>query len=55
MKTDFILLDEAKDYSNKNDYPFGEKTNKIIGACMEVHFYTWKRIFGDCLQRCIGI
>ena len=37
MKTDFILLDEAKDYGDKASYPFSTEVYKIIGACMEVH------------------
>ena len=38
MKTDFILLDEAKNfYESNQNYPFQDEAYRIIGACMEVH------------------
>jgi GxxExxY protein len=38
METDYILLDEAADYSRDDqNYPYSKEAYSIIGACMEVH------------------
>ncbi len=51
MERDYILLDEAGDYSN---YPYSMEVYKIIGACMEVHKYLGKGfkevVYKDALE-----